>query len=321
MPLQSKLEPNKNTIITEYLAGKSTVKLGIAYDISSVSVGNFLRKNGIALRNHSDCHRQYAIRQDFFDKIDTQEKAYFLGILYADGCNYSMGVKIQLTGDDKEILVKLGGLIYKQHRPLHVRKARRLIIKGKETFGNEAYVLDINNKRMAQVLSAHGLVPAKSLITIFPSCVSTELMPHFIRGYFDGDGSIGITKDNQMAISILGTNSFCISMQANLAEVGIKASICHAKKGRPTKQLAIHGNTAGRRLMDWLYQNSTLHMNRKYVRYQEILKVIPAAKPASCSACDKAHYSSGYCKQHHYEFIGKNLRHERWLREKALCHN
>lgn len=43
-------------------------------------------------------------------------------------------------------------------------------------------------------LSKHGCVPNKSLILKFPTTLPNELVNDFIRGYFDGDGSVYINN-------------------------------------------------------------------------------------------------------------------------------
>lgn len=63
------------------------------------------------------------INDSFFEKIDTEEKAYFLGLFYADGCNYINGnasrVALSLQEDDKKILEIFNNFIYpNEDRPL-----------------------------------------------------------------------------------------------------------------------------------------------------------------------------------------------------------
>jgi len=262
-------------------------------------------------------YRKYPINESFFDSVDTPDKAYFLGILYADGWNQpnKNSVKIQLSGADKEILIKLIKLIYPNGKPLYTRRARELYINGNKTFGQEAFTLEICNKHISNLLATYGMVPAKSSILEYPKWMSPSLTSHFIRGYFDGDGSISLTKKNQIAIKIIGSNIFCQQIKDILEKKDIKCVISKAGRSNKVKVVDIHGNIVGRRFLDWIYHDTELYLKRKYLKSQEILNLIPAELPTTCSICDAPYYGCGYCKKHKYEFIGKQKRHERYLRE------
>jgi hypothetical protein len=263
-------------------------------------------------------YRKYPINESFFDSIDSANKAYFLGLLYADGCNKtnSNTVDIQLSGSDKEILEKLTKLIYPYGRPLYIRKSRILNINDKIAFGKEAYVLSIHNKHISNTLSQCGMIKSKSLTLKFPTCISNNLYSHFIRGYFDGDGSISFTKKKQISITIIGSDIFCQQLKEILEMENIKSIICKAGHSIKVKSLCIHGNIVGRKFLHWIYDGAELYLQRKYLKSKEILNIIPPELPTTCSICDSPYYGCGYCKKHKYEFIGKFKRHERYLREK-----
>ena len=72
-----------------------------------------LKRNGYEAKSASELKRKYPIQEDFFDVIDTEEKAYVLGLLYADGYNNTdrNSVSLSLKESDKEILEKVTSLI------------------------------------------------------------------------------------------------------------------------------------------------------------------------------------------------------------------
>jgi len=311
----------KDEIISQYLSGKSTVELGKVFEVSPGAIYSFLRKNNVKIRGRSEGQRKYDLNELYFDDINSQEKAYFLGILYADGCNSTELnlIRLVLSAQDIDLLKRLTKLIYKEDRPLAFRKGKEFIDKqsGKIYQRKDSYCLSIQHKHTSMKLNEYGLVKAKSLKLKFPDCVSRNLIQHFIRGYFDGDGTVGITIEKQLNVSILGTEQFCSTLKCIIKKhLGINSSICHTKKGSKIKQLVIHGNLVGRKFMDWIYNDSQIHLDRKYTKYQDILNIIPPMKPTKCKVCSEKHYSCGYCKKHKYEFIDKKLRHERYLREK-----
>lgn len=305
-------------VIREYSSGKSTVYISRKYGINCGSVIYWLKKNNVNRRNQSEAHRKYPLNENFFDTIDSPTKAYFLGLLYADGCNSPEQnlIRLILSKQDKPLLERLSAIIYKQPKPLIFRKGHLFTDNGRTYFRRDSYQLNISNKHMSEILIQHGLVKAKSFIVVFPKWIEESLISHFVRGYFDGDGCISFTKNRQIAISILGTENFCLKLKAIIDRLSIKSSLCHAKRGSPIRQLVIHGNQTGRKFMEWIYQDADIYMDRKHRKYTNILNVIPKARPVHCSICSEKHISMGYCKKHYYEFIGRRIRHERYEKEK-----
>ena len=130
-------------------------------------------------------NRKHTFDETFFDKIDTEEKAYTLGVLYSDGNNMSHptsgGFLISQLERDKDILEK----IKKSIKSTYPLKEETQKINGKIK-----YTLYVYDKSITKKLENVGVLKNKSLTLKFPTFISDDLMPHFIRGYFDGDGSI-----------------------------------------------------------------------------------------------------------------------------------
>lgn len=126
--------------------------------------------------------KRYILNTSFFEKINTEEKAYWLGFLYADGCvseqEHKKSVIIVLKSDD------IGHIeLFNKH----IESNRKVKID------NRGYArLDIGNTKMANDLIKHGCIPRKTFKLKFPSeeIVPQYLIHHFIRGYLDGDGCI-----------------------------------------------------------------------------------------------------------------------------------
>lgn len=126
---------------------------------------------------------KYKLNENFLDNLDCQEKAYFLGIMYADGniYNYKNSYRCSLSQCEKykDVIYKIKEILDAE-QPVYVKK----------TTGQLQYHLVLYNSHLCRKLIQYGCIPNKSLILRFPKNIPEELMPHFIRGYFDGDGCI-----------------------------------------------------------------------------------------------------------------------------------
>lgn len=271
-PKQRKLSPSDiQNICRQYLEGASAAQIAKRYKVSNAIVLRYLEHNGIERRNASECHRIYPINEDFFDTIDAEEKAYFLGFLYADGGNIKSGnfVRVELQEQDEDILHKFAKLIYKENPEEHVRQSIRKRNLGSGIKEYRSKYLNINSKHVCNVLEKHGCMPAKTFKIEFPSWLPLDLQRHFIRGYFDGDGKVFVNhnKGCGSTFSIASTKDMCSSMTE------IINSAAHANLSMYFDRIWVT-NCAGdkqiERILDWMYQDATIWMNRKYDSYQQI---------------------------------------------------
>ena len=103
-------------IISFYEAGEGTYQIADKLSCSQTFIMNRLKKNNIPRRDAHSYTRKYITNENFFDTIDTEAKAYFLGLMYADGNNYVRGthsyeMSIALEEGDKYILEKFRDVI------------------------------------------------------------------------------------------------------------------------------------------------------------------------------------------------------------------
>ena len=237
------------------------------FPVSQVAINNLLRRNGYDAKSASELKRKYPIQEDFFDKIDTQEKAYILGLLYADGWNQTDRnvVGIGLKESDKEILDKITSLI-QPTKPLGYYKKNKLK-RGFENSQNE-YRLVIANKRISERLVELGCGKAKTHNLTFPTeeQVPSCLIRHFVRGYFDGDGSV--SGDKQKQFNLVGTINFLLPLQQILIEeLGFsktKLDQRHKERDNEIRSLRYCGINQCITFRDWLYKDATIYLERKY---------------------------------------------------------
>ena len=217
-------------------------------------------------------YRKYFFNFDFFEKIDNELSAYWLGFLYADGCILPQNkygeqeFKIAINKKDLELLEKFK-LDIKSTYP----------IRYDESAGEEHIqaIQSLRSQKTVNDLKKLGCVEKKSLILQFPTeeQVPKYLIHHFIRGYFDGDGSITSyqRKENHRLsynINIVGTESF-IKELYNFFQIG---TIFPDKRKCNSWYLVINGNRQIETFYHKLYDDATRYMERKYLKFQELLK-------------------------------------------------
>jgi hypothetical protein len=178
----------------------NTYDIGNKLNLSATTVQSYLKKVGI-----QPSHQKYKFNEHYFNKIDTPNKAYFLGLIYADGCVFPKknSCVIKLTKEDGYILEEFKKEVDSQ-KPLHYTKSKP--ITGTQYIGKAQSKLELNSKILIQDLISLGVVQNKSLILKFPQ--NMPFIKDFIRGYFDGDGCI-YNSQNRIMLNFVGSEEFC----------------------------------------------------------------------------------------------------------------
>ena len=309
-----KIPIEKHTeLAIKYLSGISSIKLAKEYNADLKTVLNTLRRKGVKIRTAKENSRKYPIKENFFDKIDNQKKAYFLGYLFADGCNLGKKVSLNLSEKDLSILKRLNKLIHPKGKPLYKGRPRKSLVNNTQIAHIKLnYHLLIENKHVADILSSYGCTPRKTNTLKFPSCIRTHLIPHFIRGYFDGDGSLclfGKKPCINAYVSITGTSFFCEKIQNILNTFNVKSKILLKNyKTENVVELRITKIRSILKFLEWVYKDSTIHLKRKYLLYIKLIKnrkLHSMKEPKKCCICGKNHYGKNYCNKHYQDYNRK----------------
>ena len=174
---------DKETLEELYSQHKSTYKVAEVFGVNHKTIAAWMKKHKIQTVG-SQGARKNNLNHDYFQNIDTEEKAYWLGFIMADGCVYkgsdasSYRLQINLKGSDKEHLDKLQKSINSSYK-----------IQEKKVKNSDVCLLKVNSTKMCQDLMALNVTPRKSMLCQMPS-LEEHLEKHFIRGYFDGDGCL-----------------------------------------------------------------------------------------------------------------------------------
>lgn len=205
-------------------------------------------------------HNSLKFDNTVFDVIDTEEKAYWLGFLYADGNVSSTinNVELSLSINDINHLEKYRQFL-KNQPPVRTGK----VTCGDKVFGRCR--LAVTNKHFKEQLIKLGCIPAKSTKLQFPFNVfkNNGLIYHFIRGYVDGDGCISFTPSGRLTLQIIGTKEFLSGIKQVFPEFG---SFEKDKRwAGNTFCIKCSANKADI-VLTKLYKNSTIYLQRKYNR-------------------------------------------------------
>lgn len=250
-----------------YLNGISLTQIAEKLKLSAVRLSKWLKKNGVEIREN----RTYTCNESYFEVINTEEKAYWLGFLYADGCVCRSGkvqhLEVTLQENDIEHLKKFLKSIG-SNTPTH----KKVIKLNDKKY--KAYRVNIGSARMCQDLIKIGCTPRKSLTLKFPSkeILSEELVLHFVRGYIDGDGWIGISTNKHLArIGVLGTQNFLLGIQESMHWKKVSIRECN----RGSKAFVIEYNSSETiNYLNEIYKNANIYLDRKYEKYKEIYAVL-----------------------------------------------
>ena len=250
-------------IIPKYNQGVSLSKLAKEFETTVQTLSKKLKERGIEVVNRQNLTK---FNENVFDCIDSEEKAYWLGFIFADGYISSRdnGFELSLSAEDTEHLVKFN--TFMKHNKDNVKI-------GKTKCGGKEFVRcrwGVVNKHLWNTLNNYGCIPCKSNILEFPKLSifqNEELVIAFIRGYFDGDGCVTAYTNGKPKASFLGTESFLTVLKQLLLEHNINTGILVVdSREEYTRTL----NVSQSDTLDFLhliYKDSNIYLTRKYNKY------------------------------------------------------
>lgn len=268
MPRKIITEELKQEIIEFYLTQPMTYAVvQKKYNLSAPTVGKILSEvpkySKAKIKNPN-------LKERFFETIDSEEKAYFLGLLISDGNVYKdntgrqASISITLNLEDEYMLQKF----------LEVLNANTAVGKDGRGSGQSAVRSDL----MAQDLKQYGVIPRKSYFTYLPKNIPENLMPHLIRGIFDGDGSI-LAKINPKDNRYLHSFSFCGAHQLMEDISQYCSTVLNLKqtpkvydyKNRELSEIKIQNIEDMIKFGDWIYKNASIYLIRKKEKFNNFL--------------------------------------------------
>jgi hypothetical protein len=255
-----------------YLEGMSVAKICELKKLDRHNLSKKFKKDNLEVKKGFSYARKYNLNEHYFDVIDTEEKAYILGFIYADGNNLfqTNRVAIQLSIVDKEILEKFSQIMFGQENLKYCKKKNN---KGKEF---EYVSLNMYSEYMSRHLATLGIIERKSKLITFPEWLDKSLYKHFIRGLIDGDGWIYLAENNRLSpnVGLICTRQINDKLSILFEkQLGLKSYLCKANKQDfdVMCEIRIKNYHQTKILLDWLYKDATIYLKRKYDLYQNFL--------------------------------------------------
>lgn len=261
-------KPNKDEFIKDYQALKSSRKMAKKYNVSKCTILNYANKIGYKnepLLNEDDIeyiinnyynfsasqlskkfncsgsrisqiwmnnglvgkiNRTYYSDFSYFEKIDTFDKAYFLGFIAADGCVFDR------RNDTQQKLLSL--TLHRKDK--HILKLFLKYIKSNNKISDSERTssIQIASDKLCSDLKKYNVVHDKTW-TYYPKNIPSKMMSHFLRGYFDGDGSISSTKmqykkPSTYNVSIVGNKQTMVFFNKILNEADIESKLIQDRR-------------------------------------------------------------------------------------------
>lgn len=264
---------NKQWLIDNLKKYKTVIKISRATGYGKTSLYRWIKKYELSnMIEHPAQNCKYTFNDSYFENIDTPEKAYWLGMFMADGC--------LRDGNRKSYSVSLG---LKKSDIYHVERFAKAINLNKDVYINKNSMgtLTIHSKKMYFDLISHGVYPHKTRNEVFPN-LSNNLISHFIRGFFDGDGTIYSRnqtnpkrKRSLCCIGwVCGNKQFIDKLLEVLEkECGAKLG-CFYKTNHDVYEIKTEAINKCKRIIEYMYKDATIYLERKHEKAMKFLSML-----------------------------------------------
>lgn len=248
--------------------GISVPELAKLYNIKQTYIYGYLHRRKISANKMIQDRRKNKPIDTFLDVIDTEEKAYFLGLMMSDGYinkSKTRGYTYEKFGifikdSDKEVIEKICSII--GISPSY-RKSTNMI------------GFNVSSTKIISRLNELGISKNKTYKKLSIPKIDKILIRHFIRGYFDGDGSVSVrsSRPNQVQVYICGIcKSFLEEVAKVLNEENISSKLYTEVRNKENRKdmFTLRITTHKDRILffDYLYKDSTIKIDRKYSKYK-----------------------------------------------------
>lgn len=260
-----KLTDRLEKVFELYRSGVSMAQIGERYGVTERTVASWLKKNDVLIRLPGVISK---IDQDLFEKIDSEIKAYTLGLLLSDGnvSAKSATISITLAQDDGYILEEInerllgcqGNICIEHFEDIKPRKK-----------------LQFNGKALKQRLASYGCIPCKSrTLAQLPLNIPNELYHHFLRGLYDGDGVCSFytsRKERRVRIGFCAANREFVEDYQRFFVENLKMKKTKLFNTSGCWQCSWGAKRDLQSFFDYIYKDATIYLGRKYKKLKDFL--------------------------------------------------
>jgi intein-encoded DNA endonuclease-like protein len=254
-----RIDIEDNLVVEKYNELKNIYKVAVYFKVSTSPIHRILTRNGVDLTN-----RRFNVNKNYFDIIDTEEKAYWLGFLYADGYirerKSGNSLEMKLSIKDKKHLELFRESIGSNHKITDGFNS----VKYKDKISrSHMSSLAIYSKELVKSIKNQGMHSRKTF-TISKPNIDKKLIHHFVRGYFDGDGCFYFKNKNRNSTTIACASE---KFREFLINVLLENDMVFKWYGGIT--IHIQSKVDNLKFYNYIYKNAKIYLNRKKEKYEE----------------------------------------------------
>lgn len=243
---------NENDVVNRYKSGQSSQEIANVYKVTCHTITNILERQNIKRNN---IYHNLDLIEDYWECIDSYDKAYFLGFMLSDGNVCGNQIKLQLSAKDIQILYTFAE---KTKNSNTIKEDK----KGLASFS-------VKRRKWVEDLNLYGVIPNKTYTVKLPNNINSTLTSHLIRGLIDGDGWIS-SRSHQ--VGICGTEELVTQVR----DIFVKELSVYNVKVLHTEEHLWQATWASisdiKKIGEYLYKDKAdCYLERKYKEYLKII--------------------------------------------------
>lgn len=208
--------------------------------------------------------KDFQVNERYFENIDTENKAYILGFISADGNISKGGLRVRLKGSDKDILEKIKVELESTHR------IKKYMSKIKEK-SYETCDLSIYSKKLINSLEVYGVIENKYNKVFIPN-IKDELKVFWIKGYFDGNGTIDLHSKKYPRVRIASANKDLLLDINNFLNKKIGTRKTNASKIKNKECYETYFMSEDVVKIYEVFYKDSICLERKFLKFKEIIE-------------------------------------------------
>ena len=200
----------------------------------------------------------------FFEIIDSEAKAYYLGMIISDG-----NVFVPINGRQAQISIS------QSEEDIEILETFLYILGSNRRVGSDGRggcCASVASNLMAEDLAAYGIIPRKTMSTYLPIFNDSDIMRHLIRGILDGDGCITAHESSRNkyhhSISFCGTHDLMLDIRDYISnELGVTRKPVYDYNNRYLSEVKWTRIEDCFEIGNWLYEDAEYYLPRKKLKF------------------------------------------------------